>query len=269
MSTALSIIAASTGVSEQEVTDVLKGMIISAKNQHGSVATNAEMAVVSSIFAKYDLNPFVKEGHAFVSGGKLQVMIGLDGWIKIANRQPDFDGYEQFDNFDSDGKLISVTTKIYVKNRRFPTPHTEYMEEAFQPKSDAWKKYQNRMLAGKSLGQCVRKAFGISEVVDDDEASRIRSNSGRVEREINPPAPAINLQDFDDRMATCIDQEELKIVSSGIRQELEQSGAWQQVKAEIILMNRKHSQRIEESQVVEFDVETGEATENMDEANEN
>lgn len=57
-------------------------------------------------------------------------MIGLDGWIKLANRNPDFDGYEQTDNFDDKGELVSVTTKIYVKNRRFPTPHTEYMREA-------------------------------------------------------------------------------------------------------------------------------------------
>ena len=264
MSTALRIIASSTGVTPDEVAEVLKNMIVSSKSQHGAVATNAEMTVVSSIFAKYDLNPFIREGHAFVSGGKLQVMIGFDGFVKIMNRHPDFNGVEFQDHFNGT-ELEAVTTKIHVKGRDYPVCTTEYMDEAFQPNSPAWKKYKKRMLRNKSLAQCIRIAFGVADVIDTDEADRIRA----IEKDITPPAPAINLQDFDERMATCIDQEELKIVSSGIRQELEQSGAWQQVKAEIILMNRKHSQRIEESQVVEFDVDTGEVTEIMDEANEN
>ena len=261
MSTALSIIAASTGVSEQEVTDVLKGMIISAKNQHGSVATNAELAIVSSVCAKYDLNPLVKECAAFVSGGKLSVVVMIDGWYKLVNRQPDFDGVEFDDHFDASGKLLSTTCRMYLKNRSRPVCVTEYMDECKDPKSSVWTRWPARMLRHKAYIQAARMAFGFSDIIDDDEASRIRSNSGRVERDITPPAPAIDLQAIDSKMAECIDQEELKIVSSGIRQELEQSGAWQQVKADIILMNRKHSQRIEESKVVEFDVDTGEVTE--------
>ena len=44
MSNALATIAQSSGVSVEDITDVLKGMIISAKNQHGAVASNAELA---------------------------------------------------------------------------------------------------------------------------------------------------------------------------------------------------------------------------------
>ena len=247
MSNALSIIAASNGVTQEEVAEVLRGMIISGKGQHGAQATNAEMTVVSSIFAKYDLNPFIREGHAFVSGGKLQVMIGLDGWIKIANRHPEFDGYEQFDNFDDKGELISVTTKIYVKNRRFPTPHTEYMKEAFVPASPAWKKYSYRMLAGKSLGQCVRKAFGISEVLDDDEASRISANSpsGSREKDITPTTKAIDWDAIKADMAECGDEDSLNRATIDIRNMLERDGLWESAKATCILMKSEHRERIQ------------------------
>lgn len=247
MSNALSIIAASNGVTQEEVAEVLRGMIISGKGQHGAQATNAEMTVVSSIFAKYDLNPFIREGHAFVSGGKLQVMIGLDGWLKIANRHPEFDGYEQFDNFDDKGDLVSVTTKIYVKTRRFPTPHTEYMKEAFVSTSPAWKKFPFRMLAGKSLGQCVRKAFGVSEVLDDDEASRIAANSPRESREkdITPAAKQIDWDAIKADMAECGDEESLNAVCVELRRRLEADGQWAQAKATCILMKSEHQARIQ------------------------
>lgn len=262
MSNALSIIAASNGVTQEEVAEVLRGMIISGKGQHGAQATNAEMTVVSSIFAKYDLNPFIREGHAFVSGGKLQVMIGLDGWIKIANRHPEFDGYEQFDNFDDKGELVSVTTKIYVKNRRFPTPHTEYMKEAFVPTSPAWKKYSYRMLAGKSLGQCVRKAFGVSEVLDDDEASRITANSqsGSREKDITPATKAIDWDAIKADMSECGDEAALNAVCIELRSRLEADGQWAQAKATCILMKSEHQARIH-SYAAQVDAAQGEALE--------
>lgn len=246
MSKALALIASSTGVTAEEVKEVLRGMIVSGKQQHNATATDAEMTVVSSIFAKYDLNPFVREGHAFVSGGKLQVIIGLDGWLKIANRDPNFDGYEQIENFDEKGELISVTTKIYVKGRKYPTPHTEWMKEAFVPTSPAWKKYPFRMLAGKSLGQCIRKAFGISEILDDDEAARITCS--RQEKDITPTStPSIDWQAINDMMAECADLDTLKGVAGGLRREMEINGTWAQHKDHMILLHAEHKERIEKA----------------------
>jgi hypothetical protein len=246
MSNALQVIASSNGVTVEEVQEVIRGMIISGKNQQGAVATNAEMTVVSSIFAKYDLNPFVREGHAFISGNKLQVMIGLDGWLKIMNRQPDYDGYEQIDNFDGNGELVSVTTKIYVKGRKYPTPHTEYMDEAYQQTSPAWRKYKKRMLSGKSLGQCVRKSFGISEVLDVDEAARIDSSVQQgEERDITTQAPEINWAELDAQMAECITQEQLQTFSSGIKADMQRDGTWSKYKGDIVAMNASHRARID------------------------
>lgn len=242
MTTALAKLAENTGVSTEEITDVVKGMILAGKNQHGAVATNAEMAVVSGICSKYQLNPMMREAHAFISGGKLQVMIGLDGWLKIMNRQPEFDGYEQFDNFNDKGELESVLTKIYIKGRKFPTPHTEYMDEAYQPNSAAWKKFKKRMLSGKSLGQCVRKAFGISEIIDDDEAKRIDSKT-LEERDITPQ-PSVDLKAIDSDMAECGDLATLKSVSGEIKRGMESDGSWSAFKSEVIALNVKHKNRI-------------------------
>ena len=246
----LAVIAQNVGTTPEEIKEVLSGMIISAKAQHGSKATDAELAVVSGVCATYALNPLVREAHAFISGGKLQVMIGLDGWLKVANRDPNFDGYEQFENFDEKGELISVTTKIYVKGRKYPTPHTEWMKEAFVPTSPAWKKYPFRMLAGKSLGQCIRKAFGISEVIDDDEAARITgSRNDRAEKDITPAstAPTIDWQAINDMMAECADLDTLKGVAGSLRREMEINGTWAQHKDHMILLHAEHKERIEKA----------------------
>ena len=145
MSNAIAVIAQNTGATQDEVTDILKNMIVSAKQQHGAQATNAELAVVAGVCSTYKLNPLVREAHAFISGGKLSVTIGIDGWIKIMNRQENFDGVEFEDKFDDTGKMISVTTKIYTKNRSHPTCVTEYMDECYQEKSPAWQKFKKRV----------------------------------------------------------------------------------------------------------------------------
>ena len=53
MSNALAVIAQNTGASVEDITDVLRGMIVSAKNQHGAQATNAELAVVAGVCSTY------------------------------------------------------------------------------------------------------------------------------------------------------------------------------------------------------------------------
>lgn len=243
MSTALVKLAENTGVSAEEISEVVKGMIISSKAQHGAVATDAEMTVVAGICAKYDLNPMMREAHAFVSGGKLQVIIGIDGWVKILNRQPDFDGFEQEDNFDDKGNLFSVTTKIYVKGRKYPVPHTEYMSECYQPNSKAWQKFKCRMLANKSLGQSVRIAFGVNDVIDKDEADRIKSTSSPAPQKEIPP---VDFEQMNQDMAECGDLKSLEELCASIRTALQTGGSWDSAKAKCAAMKMTHKTRIED-----------------------
>lgn len=242
---ALSVIADSIGVSVEEATSVIKGMIISVKNQHGATASDAELAIVSSTCAKYNLNPLVKECAAFISGGKLQVVLMIDGWYKIVNRQPDFDGVE-FEDHLNNGVLTAITCKMYIKGRSRPVTVTEYLAECKQDKSDVWKKYPARMLRHKAYIQCARMSFGISELIDNDEADRIRSG----EKDITPQnsAAMVNWQEIEARMAECGDDETLKEVSGSIREGMQRSGIWETEKHILIDMNGRHKKRIHDYQ---------------------
>lgn len=262
MSNAIAVIAQNTGASVEDITDVLRGMIVSAKNQHGAQATNAELAIVTGVCATYGLNPLVKECAAFVSGGKLSVVVMVDGWYKMVNRRPEFDGVEFDDKFDDKGNLLSITCRMFIKGRERPVCVTEYMSECRDPKSSVWTKWPARMLRHKAYIQCARMAFGISEVIDDDEASRITANSqsGSREKDITPATKAIDWDAIKADMAECGDEASLNAVCIELRSRLEADGQWAQAKATCILMKSEHQARIQ-SYAAQADAAQGEALE--------
>ena len=98
------------------------------------------------------------------------------------------------------------------------------------------------MLRHKAYIQCARMTFGISEMVDPDEADRIRSG----ERDVTPPPSRamVDYQAIEAQMAACKDYECLKSISTGIREDFEKRGIWNAEKAIIIEMNGRHKQRI-------------------------
>ena len=251
MTTALSIVAQNTGASEEDIKNVISGMIISSKAQHGAVATNAEMAVFTGVCSKYALNPLVKECAAFVSGGKLQVIVMIDGWYKMVNRQENFDGVEFDDHLNEKGEVVSITCKMYIKNRSRPVAVTEYLNECMDQKSSVWKRWPARMLRHKAYIQAARIAFGISEVIDDDEAKRIDSRP-MEDRDITPQ-PTIDFKAIEQAMAECGDLDTLKSACGDIREQMQNNGTWDTNKDKIIALNIKHKDRI--NSYVEVDVE--------------
>ncbi|AUR96366.1 RecT family protein [Vibrio phage 1.223.O._10N.261.48.A9] len=246
MSNALALVAQNTGASQEEIKEVLSGMIVSAKNQHGSVATNAELAIVTGVAAKYDLNPLVKEMAAFVSGGKLQVTVMIDGWYKMVNRQPTFDGVEFDDHMDANGKLTAITCRMYLTNRTRPVTVTEYLAECRKTGNgaDVWNKWPSRMLRHKAYIQAARMAFGISEIVDPDEADRIKESEPAQARDITPKTEAVNIEKIELEIAQAGDLDTLKSICGGIRKDLEARGLWDQHKSTIVNLNEDQKARI-------------------------
>lgn len=135
------------------------------KVDKGEAFSDTELAAALVLCEKYDLNPFIRQIYITRSRGVLLPIIPIDGWSKIVNAQPGFDGVEF--TWDGDG----CTCKMYHKNRSRPTEVTEYLSECTQ-NTEPWKKWPKRMLRHKSYIQCARLAFGLSDAIDDDEAMR-------------------------------------------------------------------------------------------------
>ena len=148
-----------------------------------SNASDAQFASFLMVAKEYNLNPLTKEIYAFPSKGGIQPIVSIDGWMKMINSHPDFDGLEFKDQFD-DGKLVAVTAKIYRKDRSHPVEVTEYMSEC-KRNTDPWKQWPARMLRHKATIQAARYAFSFSGIMEQDEFDRMPA----AEKDITPPAP--------------------------------------------------------------------------------
>lgn len=134
-----------------------------------SNATDAQFNVLMIVANQYGLNPFTKEIYAFPDKNNgITPVVGVDGWARIINSHPQFDGME----FTSDAE--SCTCKIYRKDRNHPTIVTEYLEECKRP-TQPWNSHPRRMLRHKAMIQAARLAFGFGGIYDEDEAERIEA----------------------------------------------------------------------------------------------
>lgn len=179
MSTALQQVANRLAVSEQE----LQSIVINTVMPSGKQVTNDQFVSFIAVANEYKLNPIIKEIYAFpAKGGGIQPIVSIDGWLKIINTHPDFNGMVFDDERDNDGKLISITCKIYKKGIEHPVTVTEYLSECCGT-SEPWKRWPSRMLRHKAAIQAGRYAFGISGIIDPDEAERFK-DSGVIEGEL-------------------------------------------------------------------------------------
>lgn len=129
--------------------------------------SDAQMTALLVVANQYALNPWTKEIYAFPDKNNgIVPVVGVDGWSRIINSHPQFDGIE----FEQDAE--SCTCIIYRKDRNRPTKVTEYMEECKRG-TGPWVSHPRRMLRHKAMIQCARLAFGYGGIYDQDEAERI------------------------------------------------------------------------------------------------
>jgi phage recombination protein Bet len=141
-----------------ELVETLKATAFRSKEP----VSDAQMTALLVIANEYGLNPFTKEIYAYPDQYKgIVPVVGVDGWIRIINEHPQFDGME----FDFDPEF--VTCRIYRKDRSHSTEISEYLAECRRG-TDPWKNMPRRMLRHKALIQCARVAFGFA-LYDDEE----------------------------------------------------------------------------------------------------
>ena len=143
-------------------------------------ATQEQTVALLIVADQYGLNPFTKEIYAFpAKGGGIVPVVGIDGWLRIINDNPQFDGME----FEQDDE--SCKCKIYRKDRSHPITVTEYFSEC-KRNTDPWNTSPKRMLRHKSIIQCARVAFGFGGIHDEDEGKTISETSYTEVKETIP-----------------------------------------------------------------------------------
>ena len=147
--------------------------------------SNEQMLALLVVADQYGLNPFTRELYAFPDKGGIVPVVGVDGWARIINEHPQFDGIE----FETDEQQTATTCTIYRKDRTHPVRVTEYMREC-KRSTQPWNSHPQRMLRHKAMIQCARLAFGFAGIYDPDEAERLRDMGAAVE--VQPSTPSVD-----------------------------------------------------------------------------
>lgn len=162
-----------------QASSLAKSLSVDASNAQELVATlkatafkgqvsDAQMAALLIVAQQYGLNPWTKEIYAFPDRNNgIVPVVGVDGWSRIINSHPQFDGM----SFEQDDE--SCTCTIYRKDRKHPVSVTEFMSECKRDGVGPWKSHPKRMLRHKATIQCARLAFGFVGIYEQDEAERI------------------------------------------------------------------------------------------------
>ena len=174
------------GVDADKLLPTLKATAFKIKDGE---ATNEQMIALLIVANQYGLNPFTKEIFAFPDKQKgIIPVVGVDGWSRIINENPQFDGMEfaqseAMVNIDADAKACPEWMEciIYRKDRSHAIKVREYLDEVYRPafkgkdytSKGPWQTHTKRFLRHKVTIQCARLAFGFAGIYDEDEAARI------------------------------------------------------------------------------------------------
>lgn len=153
------------GVPQAELVKVLRQMMPQGFSDRDFMA-------FIQIAAKYQLNPFTREIYPMPKkGGGVQVIVGIDGWVSIVQRNRKYDGVE-FHEVETEGGVPVVTIcTMYVKGQGHPVIVAERFKECRRG-TDPWNQMPFRMLRHKAYIQAARLAFGINGIADEEEGAK-------------------------------------------------------------------------------------------------
>lgn len=193
------------GVEANELPTILKATAF--RQVDGIQISNEQMFALLAVADRYDLNPFVGEIKAYQDvRSSIIPVVGIDGWNRIANSHPQFDGVEfvYSDSFvELEGSDVPchawIEVVIHRKDRDHPTRIKEYIDECYRVIKDPvtgetlklhWQTHPKRNLRHKALVQGYRVALSLVGIYDEDEAQRILASQ---RDDVRKPAPVVPL----------------------------------------------------------------------------
>jgi phage recombination protein Bet len=169
-------------------------------------ASDAELAMFLELCARYRLDPFAGQIYCAKmrsengEGGRVQIIVGRDGFLKIAEDHEDFEGFDsdvvrENDTFkvtrndglpvvthdyegsdEARGPIKGAWCIVHRNGRRpryFYAPLSEYRPTNDRKlKYSPWSAQESVMIEKCAITTALRLAFNISGVVGEEEASR-------------------------------------------------------------------------------------------------
>lgn len=165
----------------------------------GKDATNEEFQTLMYLSREYNLDPLKKEIWFIKYGGKATIITSRDGYLKVANACPYFDGLEgdvvysgdkltKRDNgsilieygedhlvFDKT-KLVGAYCNVYRKDRSIAISVFVNLKD-YHSQTPIWMKYTNAMILKVAESMALKRAFSLSGLVTAEEIEESKEDS--------------------------------------------------------------------------------------------
>ncbi len=128
-------------------------------------ATPAQFRMFLEVCRGTGLNPFLKEIYFVPSVG---VMAARDGYLRVANQHPQFDGMETRVERDEKNIPIKAVCTVWRKDRGHPVIAEAYYNEYRKP-GNVWATYPSAMIAKVAEVLALKRSFAINGVVTEEE----------------------------------------------------------------------------------------------------
>ena len=154
-------------------------------------ATNEELTMFLYLAHKTGLDPFSNEIWFIQVNGKNKIMTGRDGYLKIANNHPAFQGMESdaiyeldkftresgqdqsvikhsYDSLKDRGRLLGAYAKVWRSDRKVPSFFLAPMSD-YDKKKGCWLQYPHAMIIKVAEAMALKRAFAISGLCTQEE----------------------------------------------------------------------------------------------------
>ena len=128
-------------------------------------ATVPQFRMFIEVCKRTGLDPFLREIWVVPGVG---VMAGRDGYLRVANEHPMFDGMDTKVERDAQSKPVKATCSVYRKDRSHPITCEAYYNE-YKKAGNVWQTYPSAMISKVAEVLALKRSFSINGVVTEEE----------------------------------------------------------------------------------------------------
>lgn len=162
-----------------------------AKRTCAPDANNDEFAQFVHLCRKYKLDPFKKEIYFMKINGRSSFIVGRDGYLKVANNHPEYDGMQSDAIYEGDKltrsmdgsylieygenhmkfdhtKLVGAYCNVYRKDRRICSSAKVAFKDQ-KKVGGTWNQYTLAMIIKCAESKALKSAFGTDELISAEE----------------------------------------------------------------------------------------------------
>jgi len=145
--------------SSREVIDTIKKTV--AKG-----ASDAQLAQFLEVCKATGLNPFLKEIWCIPKTNT--IMASRDGYLRVANDHPQFDGMKSHTEDDKEGKPVKGICTVWRKDRTHPVQMEAKFSEYYK-QTPVWNQYPSAMIIKVAEVLALKRSFAINGVITQEE----------------------------------------------------------------------------------------------------